>query len=137
MVRKCENKGCGLNVIWANGSVGKKKGGDTTTRTEIETAGLRDLGKIWVSGFGPWEPAAAKQHPVFACLGVKKDTAPEWNMLATLINILEKTLTGNAQPQRYQAHATHNYPAMRGYFTNEVPIRALALTSARWHDVRS
>merc|ERR1719272_2105704 len=36
---------------------------------------------------------------------------------------------GNAQPQRYQAHATHNYPAMRGYFTNEVPIRALALTS--------
>ena len=23
---------------------------------------LRDLGKIWVSGFGPWEPAAAKQH---------------------------------------------------------------------------
>lgn len=58
-------------------------------------------------------------------------------MLATLINILEKTLTGNAQPQRYQAHATHNYPAMRGYFTNEVPIRALALTSARWHDIRS
>ena len=21
-----------------------------------------DLGKLWVSGFGPWEPAAAKQH---------------------------------------------------------------------------
>ena len=25
--------------FWANGSVGKNKGGDTTTRTEIETAG--------------------------------------------------------------------------------------------------
>ena len=41
---------------WANGRqlgewcVGKKKGGDTTTRTELR---LRDLGKIWVSGFGP------------------------------------------------------------------------------------
>ena len=24
---------------------------------------LRDLGKIWVSGFGPWEPAAANAAP--------------------------------------------------------------------------
>ena len=46
-------------VVWANGSVGKKKGGDTTTRTEIETAGSgKDLG-FWL---WPWEPAAAKQH---------------------------------------------------------------------------
>ena len=42
--------------FWANGSVGKNKGGDTTTRTEIETAGSgKDLG----FGFGPSEPAAA------------------------------------------------------------------------------
>ena len=34
----------------------RMKAGDTTTRTDIETAGS---GKIWVSGFGPWEPAAA------------------------------------------------------------------------------
>eukprot|EP00964_Phaeocystis_antarctica_P128263 scaffold92016_cov54-Phaeocystis_antarctica.AAC.1 len=27
---------------------------------------LRDLGKIWVSSFGPWEPAAAKQHLTLA-----------------------------------------------------------------------
>eukprot|EP00964_Phaeocystis_antarctica_P077235 scaffold47896_cov65-Phaeocystis_antarctica.AAC.2 len=46
-------------LFWANSSVGKKKGGDTTTRTEIETAGSgKDLG----FGFGPSEPAAAKQH---------------------------------------------------------------------------
>ena len=45
--------------LWANSSVGKKKGGDTTTRTEMETAGSgKDLG----FGFGPSEPAAAKQH---------------------------------------------------------------------------
>ena len=32
-------------LLWANGSVGKKTGGDTTTRTEIETAGSgKDLG---------------------------------------------------------------------------------------------
>ena len=41
-----------------------RKGGDTTTRgLKLR---LRDLGKIWVSAFwlsfGPWEPAAAKQH---------------------------------------------------------------------------
>ena len=41
---------------WANDCVSKNKGDDTTTRTEIETAGS---GKIWVSGFGPWEPAVA------------------------------------------------------------------------------
>eukprot|EP00964_Phaeocystis_antarctica_P163849 scaffold140803_cov63-Phaeocystis_antarctica.AAC.1 len=35
----------------------RNKGGDTTTRTEIETAGSGKLGKIWFSGFGPWEPA--------------------------------------------------------------------------------
>eukprot|EP00964_Phaeocystis_antarctica_P140983 scaffold105946_cov47-Phaeocystis_antarctica.AAC.1 len=42
----------GLN--WANGSVGKKKGGDTTTRTEIETAGSgKDLGFwLWPLGAG-------------------------------------------------------------------------------------
>ena len=40
----------------------RMKAGDTTTRTDIETAGS---GKIWVSGFGPWEPAAAKQHLTF------------------------------------------------------------------------
>ena len=37
-------------LYWANGSVGKNKGGDTTTRTEIETAGAgsgKDLGFIF------------------------------------------------------------------------------------------
>ena len=48
---------------WANDSVGKNEGADTTTRTEIETAGS---GKIWVSGFGPWEPAAASAAPTNA-----------------------------------------------------------------------
>ena len=41
-----------INFIWANGSVDKSKGGDTTTRTEFETAGS---GKDRVYGFGPWE----------------------------------------------------------------------------------
>eukprot|EP00964_Phaeocystis_antarctica_P022488 scaffold12479_cov51-Phaeocystis_antarctica.AAC.4 len=39
----------------------KNKGGETTTRTEIETG--KDLG---FCGFGPWEPAAAKQHLTLA-----------------------------------------------------------------------
>eukprot|EP00964_Phaeocystis_antarctica_P019112 scaffold10546_cov59-Phaeocystis_antarctica.AAC.4 len=40
--------------FWANNSVGKKKGGDTTTRTEIETAGSgKDLGFwLWPLGAG-------------------------------------------------------------------------------------
>ena len=40
---------------WANVAL-LRKGDDTTTRPELR---LRDLGKIWVNGFGPWEPAAA------------------------------------------------------------------------------
>tara|TARA_B100000780_G_scaffold214969_1_gene154406 strand:+ start:81 stop:341 length:261 start_codon:yes stop_codon:yes gene_type:complete len=50
-----------FSLIWANGSVGKNKGGDTTTINEewnFETAGSgKDLG-FWLS-FGPSEPAAA------------------------------------------------------------------------------
>eukprot|EP00964_Phaeocystis_antarctica_P078593 scaffold48888_cov55-Phaeocystis_antarctica.AAC.4 len=40
--------------IWANDSVGKNKGGDTTTRTGIETAGSgKDLGFwLWPLGAG-------------------------------------------------------------------------------------
>eukprot|EP00964_Phaeocystis_antarctica_P023264 scaffold13020_cov54-Phaeocystis_antarctica.AAC.2 len=55
---------CDTSVFWANDSVGKNKGGDTTTRTGIETAGsLKDLGFwLWPS-FGPWEPAAANAAP--------------------------------------------------------------------------
>ena len=37
----------------------RKKG---ATRQRGLKLRLRDLGKLWVSGFGPWEPAAAKQH---------------------------------------------------------------------------
>ena len=38
---------------------GKSKGGDTTTRTEFETAGSwKDLG---LYGFGLWEPGAASR----------------------------------------------------------------------------
>ena len=37
----------------------RKKG---ATRQRGLKLRLQDLGKIWVSGFGPWEPAAAKQH---------------------------------------------------------------------------
>ena len=41
-------------------SVGKNRAkgtDDTTTRTEIETAGS---GKIWASGVGTWEPVKVK-----------------------------------------------------------------------------
>ena len=43
-----------IQFFWANGSVDKNKGGDTTTRTEIETAGSgKDLGFwLWPLGAG-------------------------------------------------------------------------------------
>eukprot|EP00964_Phaeocystis_antarctica_P084715 scaffold53409_cov22-Phaeocystis_antarctica.AAC.1 len=47
---------------WPDEKMGRgsvEQGRDTTTRTKLRP---RDVGKIWVSGFGPWEPAAAKQH---------------------------------------------------------------------------
>eukprot|EP00964_Phaeocystis_antarctica_P029746 scaffold16776_cov71-Phaeocystis_antarctica.AAC.3 len=49
--------------FWANGSVCKNKGGDTTTRTEIETAGSgKDLGFwLWPLGAG-----RCKQHLTLA-----------------------------------------------------------------------
>eukprot|EP00964_Phaeocystis_antarctica_P124227 scaffold87907_cov60-Phaeocystis_antarctica.AAC.7 len=47
--------------FWANGSVGKNKGGDTTTRTGIETAGSgKDLGFwLWPLGAGRCKRNAA------------------------------------------------------------------------------
>ena len=46
----------GLVLIWANTSVGKKKG---ATRQRGLKLRLRDLGKIWVLALAPRKPAAA------------------------------------------------------------------------------
>ena len=52
-----------MQRVWANGRVGKNKGGDTTTRTEIEIAGSgKDLGFwLWPLGAG-----RCKQHLTLA-----------------------------------------------------------------------
>ena len=58
-----EQMSCSASRFWANDSVGKNKGGDTTTRTEIETAGSgKDLG-FWI---WPLEAGRCKQHLTLA-----------------------------------------------------------------------
>eukprot|EP00964_Phaeocystis_antarctica_P075588 scaffold46658_cov48-Phaeocystis_antarctica.AAC.1 len=56
------------NQLWANDSVGKNKGGDTTTRTGIESAGSgKDLGFwLWPLGAGRCKAApyaSSGPHP--------------------------------------------------------------------------